>query len=570
MFRDLLGAECSSIPAQSSARKEATPPVAVKSKQEGVEGMSQSRQGEPHAELRREVSVWGSFMWGYADVGADVYIALGLVMAAAHGAASIAFALAGLVYIMVGLAYTELSSTYPVAGGGHFFALRGLGDFCGFIAGSALLLDYTIDIALFSVGSAGYLNFFFPAIRSSGVDMGPFHMNPIWCLESLILIGALILLNIRGIKESSLLNEIAGVADIFFESAIVVLGFVLAWRPEILLHQWQSQMPTLKEFMYGSSLAIISFVGLESISQAAQETKRPATIVPRTSISLILSVLIFATALSTLGLGLQPPDGSEPWQYFKAREGDPIAAMARIIPYVGIIAGPLAALLGFSILLISANTGVMGASRVTYSMSQLSILSGWFARIHPRFHTPARAIVTFSLIAALQTFLSFLTPRVMDTLGNLYAFGATLGYTLVFISLIKLRFSDPYSPRPYKMPLNIKVRYRGKTVDFPILGVIGMAGVLMILFEVLATHTIGRIAGPTWVLLCILYYLWFRRKSGLPVFRSRDRSWESHQVAVLTSAEEFDLLEDYKSALRERDREARAREKVGVHGRPEK
>ncbi len=110
--------------------------------------------------LRRDVTVWGSYMWGYADVGADIYTALGLVVASAHGAANLAFALAGLVYIMIGLCYTELAAAYPVAGGGHYFTLRG--DLWGFVAGTALLLDYTIDIALFAVASAGYLKFFMP------------------------------------------------------------------------------------------------------------------------------------------------------------------------------------------------------------------------------------------------------------------------------------------------------------------------------------------------------------------------------------------------------------------------
>ena len=59
------------------------------------------------------------------------------------------------------------------------------------------------------------------------------------------------------------------------------------------------------------------------------------------------------------------------------------------------------------------------------------------------------------MIGVVELVLAFLTPGVMDTLGNMYAFGATFGYTLVFISLIRLRFSDPYSPRPYRMPLNL-------------------------------------------------------------------------------------------------------------------
>jgi basic amino acid/polyamine antiporter, APA family len=112
--------------------------------------------------LRRAVGVWGSYTWGYADVGADVYVALGIVMAAAQGATNVAFLFAGLVYVMVGLAYTELAAAYPMAGGGQFYVLRGLGDLLGFVAGWAVLLDFTIDIALFALASAGYLNFFFP------------------------------------------------------------------------------------------------------------------------------------------------------------------------------------------------------------------------------------------------------------------------------------------------------------------------------------------------------------------------------------------------------------------------
>src|SRR5438477_206374 len=85
-------------------------------------------QQESHS-LRRVVGVWGSYTWGYADVGADVYVALGIVMAAAQGATNVAFLFAGLVYVMVGFVYMELVAAYPMAGGGQFYVLRGLGDF---------------------------------------------------------------------------------------------------------------------------------------------------------------------------------------------------------------------------------------------------------------------------------------------------------------------------------------------------------------------------------------------------------------------------------------------------------
>jgi APA family basic amino acid/polyamine antiporter len=494
---------------------------------------------------------WRDFRWSPAL--RVIMTWSGLVIVAAQGGAVAAFALAGLVYIMIGLAYTELAAAYPVAGGGQYFTLRGLGDFAGFVCGSALLLDYTIDIALFTVASAGYVNFFFPQLKEITFTFGPFHeVAYVWCAEAVVMVVFLIFLNVRGIRESSLFNEIWGAVDIISESTVIVFGFLLAWKPDFLAHQWHVQVAhwSWKQFMYGSSLAIISFVGLESISQAAQETRRPATIVPRTSITLIFTVFLFATAFSSMALGVLP------WQAFKGREGDPVAMLAHQIPYIGVVAGPFAAMLGATILLISANSGVMSASRLTYSMSRFSFISQWFDTVHPKHRTPVRTIVIFSGVGIVQIVLAFLAgrDRALEILGNMYAFGATLGYSLVFIALIRLRFTDPYSPRPYKMPLNLPIRYKGRKVDVPILGFIGTLGVLFVLYEVVYTHDIGRIAGPSWVILCFLYYAWYRRRRGLPIFRSCPHNWEEQQKEVLESAEEFDLLEQYKLALAERDR----------------
>ena len=157
-------------------------------------------------------------------------------------------------------------------------------------------------------------------------------------------------------------------------------------------------------------------------------------------------------------------------------------------------------------------------------------------------------------MGACEALLSFLTPSALDTLGNMYAFGATLGYTLVFISLITLRFKDPYSPRPHKMPGNIKIKRNGRVVDFPVFGVLGTLGVSFILFEVILTHEIGRIAGPAWVIVCLTFYLFWRRRNHLPVLGNTSRDWERQQIEVLTSAEEYELLEEYKDALARRDK----------------
>lgn len=504
------------------------------------------------AGLRRDVSVWGSYMWGFADVGADAFVGLGLVLAAAQGAAPLAFAFAGIVYIMIGLAYTELASAFPVAGGGQYFAQRGLGDFWGFVAGSALVLDYTIDIGLFAAASAGYANFLLPYF---GVDpgsfvavLGPLRLNWFWLSETLAIIFLLVWLNIRGIRESSRVNEWVGALVILTECVLIVTGFLFAWDPDLVGKQFRDHAPTLHNFMYGSSLAIISFVGLESISQAAQETRRPATIVPRTSLALILSVFLFATAFSLLATGVVP------WSDIAAHVDNPLAVLARAIPLIGASAGPVTAVLGAMILLISANSGVMSVSRITFGMSQFGQLPQWFQKVHPAYRTPVRTILVFSGIGIVETILAFLTPNALGTLANMYAFGASLGYLIVFTALIRLRFSEPAVPRPYMVPLNVEIPWKGSRVKFPVLAIFGMAGVSLILVMVVWTHEVGRIAGPAWVLASLAAYMIYRAMRRMPLFGSARRDWQAEQMRVLEEAEEFDLLEQYKTALADESR----------------
>ena len=515
------------------------------------------------SELRRDVSVYGSYMWGYAAVGADIYTALGIITLAALGLAPLAFLAAGIVFALVGLCYAEMASSYPLAGGGQYFTLRGLGDLWGLIAGAALVLDYTIDISLFTVVAIGYLNYFLPWVTSGhhaidftitlGTALGPIHFAWLWLLESAAGIVLLIWLNVRGIKVSTNFNEIIGTIAIFAQSVIVVAGFVLVWKPEIIAHQLAFNRPTLSQFAFGSSLAIIAFVGLETISQVAQETRRPATIIPRTSIGLVISVLLFAMAFSILAIGLPNLSPAD----FRGHEGDPVALIAEHIPIIGVVAAPVTAVIGFLIVYISANSGVVSSSRLSYSMSQFDLLPAWFSKVNKRFRTPARAVLVFGGIALLQTIIAFFTPgepgksAAIDVLADLYAFGATTGYLLVFISLFVLRFKDPFTPRPYKMPINIRVTYKGNQVWFPVLGVLGLLGVLFFLIMVLLTHHYARIVGPIWVVAAIVLFALYRRRRGLPVFKTLPRDWEGATKKVLLEAEEFQSLEEYEAALSE-------------------
>ncbi|HEU5478491.1 MAG TPA: APC family permease [Candidatus Tumulicola sp.] len=524
-------------------------------------------------ELRRTVTPWGSFSWGYSDVGADIFVGLGLVLAAAAGASNVAFLFAGIVYVCIGLAYTELAATYPVAGGGQYFVLRGLGDIFGFIAGWAVLLDFTIDITLFAWTCVDYLSQLAPVLTGS--------IHPwVHFLVTLGFIVALATLNVVGVRESTAFNGFVSALDVISETCILCFGFLFAFRPELLVHNMQHAWPTPYQLMLGTSLAIISFVGLESISQAAQETQRPASIIPRTSISLILTILIFALAYSNLALGMQPRHPIldahghllQFWQIFPNNgdnQGKAVALLAEQVPVWGALAAFYVPVLGAVLLLISSNSGVFGSSRIAYAMSKSNLLPSMFQRVHSRFRTPAISIVTFGGVAVIELlFAAFpsLHPSAMtlyarffrnesglDFLADLYAFGAATSYSFVFVALIALRLFDPLSPRKFKIPLNVPVKVRGERADFPLVAVLGFLGIFSILLFTLFTHPIGRIAGPSWLVLGFIGYVIYRRHRGMPVFGSQKRDWRKEQVEILRSAGELELMDDYVAALKARD-----------------
>ncbi|HET9029215.1 MAG TPA: APC family permease [Candidatus Aquilonibacter sp.] len=529
-------------------------------------------------ELRRSVTPWGSFSWGYSDVGADIFVGLGLVLGAAAGASNVAFLFAGVVYVCIGLAYTELAATYPVAGGGQYFVLRGLGDIFGFIAGWAVLLDFTIDIALFSWSCVDYLSELLPVVGTTAHPWAHF----------IVVIGLIIglcLLNYIGVRESTALNGFVSGLDIVSETAILTLGFLFAFSPQLLIHTMQTSWPSPMDFMKGISLAIVSFVGLESISQAAEETQRPASIIPRTSTALILTILIFALSYSNLALGMHtwhpiPLDAhGHPqmlWQWLgnSDNNGKAVALIAKMVPYWGAIAAFYVPVLGSVLLLISSNSGVFGSSRIAYAMSKGGLLPTAFQLVDRRFRTPTVSLLVFTGVALLEAVfaaLPYLSPHMaqfyelhfngelgIDFLGDLYAFGAATSYSLVFIALIALRLKDPLSPRKFKIPVNIPVRFRGERAEFPVIAVLGFIGIVAILVFTMITHPIGRIAGPSWIILGLIFYFIYRKRKQMPVFGSNVRDWRTEQVDILRRAGELELMDEYIANLKASD-ERRAR-----------
>jgi APA family basic amino acid/polyamine antiporter len=166
--------------------------------------------------------------------------------------------------------------------------------------------------------------------------------------------------------------------------------------------------------------------------------------------------------------------------------------------YVGVLAA--------AILLIATNAGLIGISRLSWSLAEHRQLPGLFASLHPRFRTPWFTIMFFSVLAAL-----LLLPGQTNLLGNLYAFGAMLSFTTAHIAVIALRVKQPDANRPYKVRGN--VRWRG--ADIPISAVVGGIGTFAAWISVVALHNEARLIGLPWMVVGLVGYFAYRKRHGL-------------------------------------------------------
>lgn len=467
--------------------------------------------GEETYGLKREIGVYGSFSMGYSDVGADIYVALGILALYAQAAAPLALLVAAVTYVTTGLTYAELAARYPVAGGGNYYATKAFGPLNGFIAGWGLMLDYTIDIALFGLATSGYVGAVVNAFLGTDVTLH----QPYYGIIAVVVIAILVVLNILGIGYSSKLNEIVTALSLATIAVLIVFGLYLAlvtnafsnWLPQITPSLLKSP-----NFAYGVTLAMASYIGIESISQAAEETKQPAKYIPKATKLSIIAVLIIAVTLSFLTVSLLP------WQATASSPEDPLYVLAKVYPLVGGLLSVWVAFMGIWICTVSTNTGIIGVSRVTFSMGRLSLMPSWMARISKKYRTPYVTIVIFSFCSVALILLNILLPSttLLNLVASLYNFGALVAYMYVNLSAIKLRLLNG-NENTYKSPLNIRFNYSGKKVSVSLIPILGFLSCLVIWVVLVLSHPLGRLLGLAWFLAGLLFYLLYRRARGLSI-----------------------------------------------------
>jgi basic amino acid/polyamine antiporter, APA family len=448
--------------------------------------------------LRRVLGVAAVFSAGYGNVGSSIYYALGIVALAAAGATPLALGIAGILFIFTALTYAEGTSMMPEAGGSASFAIRGFNRATGFAAGWALMLSYIATISMSAFTIPPYLGFFWEPLKDS---------PQIGTAVSIGIILFLMTVNVIGVRETSLINIGAAVLDITTQVTLVVIGFILLYNPSVLIHHVLDNWPSTENLILGIALASIAYTGIETASQMAEETRLPEKRVPRAIVMMIFAVLVLFAGISLVSfLSMTPQELGTQW----AR--DPVAGIAANIPVqlLANILKPLVAILAGTILFIATNAGLIGISRLAFSLGQRDLAPKFFSRIHHSFHTPYLSILLFSGIGIIILIPGFFSPGIFENVGALYAFGSLLAFMFSHSAILSLRIREPDTPRPFRLHGNIQI---GK-YQLPITAILGFILTAFVWIVIVITQPYSRWLGLIWMALGLILYYFFRRRTS--------------------------------------------------------
>jgi APA family basic amino acid/polyamine antiporter len=457
-------------------------------------------------ELERVLGTPALFATAYGNVGSSIYYALGLTAVYALGLTPLVFVLAGVIFAATAATYAEGTARYPEAGGSSSFARHAFDELLSFVAAWSQMLVYIVTVAVSAFFVPHYLSVFWEPLKT----------NPWDIVGGAVVIVVLVALNVVGVQEAAKLSVTLTVIDFATQVLLVILGFALVFSPEVLVDNihWGTA-PTWSNLAVAIPVAMLAYTGVETVSNLAEEARDPVRTVPNAYKLVALAVFAIYFTLPFVALSAMPVeliDGELTTELALPPEqggyaNDPILGVVdniglegRLLDGLQIYVGILAA----TILFIATNAGVIGASRITYSMASYRQLPEVFRRLHPRLKTPWLSLVVFAGIAPLLVIL----PGDVNFVGTLYSLGATLSFTVAHASLIRLRMKKPDEELLYRARPNLSVR----GVDWPLFAIVGGIATGASFLVLVVQNPLTRWVGLGWLMAGLVGYAVYRRR----------------------------------------------------------
>lgn len=372
--------------------------------------------------------LWGLGV-GYVISGMYFGWNLGLEKGGTLGLA-IATAFIILMYLCFTFSYTELACAIPKAGGAFDYAGRALGSDWGFITGMAQLIEFVFAPPAIAFAIGAYFNLFFPQFSIFSIAVFVY-----------ILFTALNIYGVKAAARFELIITILAVGELLLFAGITLPEFKFTnLQLNAFPNGWTGVMAAIP-------FAIWFFLGIEGVANVAEETVNPQRNILRGFGSAILTLvaLCVLTFISAVGVA-----GWEAIVYAPGGEtsDSPLPlALGRIVADNNLLYHLLITV-GLLGLVASFHGLILAAGRASFEMGRVKMAPALLGRIHPRFQTPAWALL-INMVVGILTLYFGNTQEII----KLSVFGALTLYILSMVSFLRLRKKEPSLERPFRAPL---------------------------------------------------------------------------------------------------------------------
>jgi len=485
-----------------------------------------------HNQLVRSLGLLDILMVGVAAmVGGSIFVLTGPAIGLAGSAVIVAFIINAIITLFTAMAYAELGSAMPEAGGGYLWVREGLPRPNAFISGWMAWLAHIIAGSLYAVSFASFLTGLLEMMNVSH-DLVLLNIIPLEKFIAVVSIAVFTYINIKGTSETGKTGDIVTIIQLGLIFILIAAGlWVMSGNPN-----WKMNFSNFAPMGIGGvvaamGLTFIAFEGYEVIVQTGEEVKNPRRNIPRAIFISLGVVVTLYCLIAFVSIGAIFPAGIESWKFIGENGELGIMKAAELLAPYGafiVLAGGLISTLA------ALNATTFSSARVAFAMGRNYNMPYQLSAIHRKNKTPYVAILISGIIMAIMAY-GLPLAQIAVAAGVIFL----LLFTQVNIAVITIRriYGD-------------KLEYGFKTPFFPVIPIIGIFLKLGLAIFLLFTQPLSWAITVVWVVIGFLVYRLYTFRKEIdhyaPIVTSEgDLERKEYRILIPYTPEDPDRLLKY-------------------------
>ncbi len=462
-------------------------------------------------------------------IGGAVFVLIGPAIGLAGGAVIIAFIVNAIIALFTAMAYAELGSAKPEAGGGYLWIREGLPRPNAFISGWMAWFAHIVAGSLYAVGFAAFVFSLLKIIIGEQAFAGTFPFDKLIAIAS---IAAFTYINVKGTSETGKIGTTVTIIQLGTIVALILAGFWVMYTNPNWSMNFADFMPLgVAGIMAAMGLMFIAFEGYEIIVQTGEEVKNPKKNIPRAIFISLGVVVVLYCLVALVSIGAIFPEGIASWKFIGQHgELGILKAADLIIPFGGfiVLAG------GIVSTLAALNATTFSSSRVALAMGRNYNLPHLLSSIHSKNKTPYIATIVSGVIMAVMAY-GLPLEQIAIAAGLIFL----LLFAQVNVAVINIRriYGD-------------KLDYGFKTPLFPVISIIAVFLNLGLAIYLLVSQPLSWAITVLWVLVGFALYRIYTFKKEIEHYAplvtvSGDIQRKNYRILVPFTPENPDRLIRY-------------------------